>query len=224
MSYIAGRKPASVRSTDSCVSVLPAAAEFKNDQSLSIRRDAHVLRLPAIAGLLLFALLALFPLGIPAQQQPGSAEPPSDPLPQAPDPAQPPLNLDMASVADLARTQSWTSKQVHQDAATAAADARRVASARWGQVDFQSQYLRFKDPIHIELPIPTDLQPVLGLKSLTTPLAPQDNLHVDLQAGYSIFTGGKIDNAIKATREVSEASSEAGSCLRMGILSFQELV
>jgi outer membrane protein TolC len=139
---------------------------------------------------LLFGFFALSPLGIHAQQ---------------------PLNLDMASVANLARTQSWTSKQAHQDAATAAADARRVASARWGQIDFQSQYLRFNDPIHIESPIPANLQPVLGLKSLTTPLAPQDNLHVDLQAGYPIFTGGKIDNAIKATREASHASAKAAS-------------
>jgi outer membrane protein TolC len=115
----------------------------------------------------------------------------------------------MASVADLARTRSWTSKQAHQDAVTAADDARRVASARWGQIDFQSQYLRFNDPLKIESPIPSNLQPVLGLKSLTTPLAPQDNLHVDLEAGYPIFMGGKIDNAIKATREASHASAEA---------------
>lgn len=140
--------------------------------------------------LLLLSFFALSPLRIHAQQ---------------------PLNLDMASVANLARTQSWTSKQAHQDAATAADDARRVASARWGQVDLKSQYLRFNDPIHIESPIPSNLQPVLGLKELTTPLAPQDNLHVDLQAGYPIFTGGKIDNAIKATREASHASAEAAN-------------
>jgi outer membrane protein TolC len=125
--------------------------------------------------------------------------------------AQQPLNLDMASVANLARTQSWTSKEAHQDAATAAADARRVASARWGQINFQSQYLRFNDPIHIESPIPANLQPVLGLKSLATPLAPQDNLHVDFEAAYPIFTGGKLHNAIKATQEVSHASAKAAS-------------
>jgi outer membrane protein TolC len=125
--------------------------------------------------------------------------------------AQQSLTLDMASVAAITKDRSWSSKRAHQDAATAAADARRVASARWGQVDFQSQYLRFNDPIHIESPIPADLQPVLGLKSLTTPLGPQDNLHVDLEAGYPIFTGGKIENAIKATREVSHAAAEAAS-------------
>ena len=140
--------------------------------------------------LLLVSFFTFSPLGIHAQQ---------------------PLNLDMASVAILARTQSWTSKQAHQDAVTAGEDARRVASARWGQINFQSQYLRFNDPIHIESPIPSNLQPVLGLKSLATPLAPQDNLHVDLEAGYPVFAGGKIHNAIKATREASHASAEAAN-------------
>ena len=152
---------------------------------------------PAAAGCLLIASLALCSLGVHAQQSSNTA--------------QQPLNLDMASVAGLARSQSWTAKQAHQDALTAAADARRVASARWGQVNFQSQYLRFNDPIHIESPIPSDLQPVLGLKSLTTPLAPQDNLHVDFEAGYPIFTGGKIHNAIMATRDASHASAHAAS-------------
>jgi len=140
--------------------------------------------------LLLVSFFTFSPLGIHAQQ---------------------PLNLDMASVAILARTQSWTSKQAHQDAVTAGEDARRVASARWGQINFQSQYLRFNDPIHIESPIPSNLQPVLGLKSLATPLAPQDNLHVDLEAGYPVFAGGKIHNEIKATREASHASAEAAN-------------
>jgi outer membrane protein TolC len=140
--------------------------------------------------LILFSCIALLSLEIHAQQ---------------------PLNLDMASVSNMARTQSWASKQAHQDAVTAADDAKRVASARWGQVNFQSQYLRFNDPIHIESPIPANLQPVLGLKSLATPLAPQDNLHVNFEAGYPIFTGGKIDNAIKATREVAHASANAAS-------------
>jgi len=160
--------------------------------------NANSMRIPVRKGGLmsfLFTLAAISSLGAVAQQPPA--------------PAQQPLNLDMASVANLARTKSWTAKQAHQDALTAASDARRVASARWGRVDFQSQYLRFNGPIQIESPIPSDLQPVLGLKSLTTPLAPQDNLHVDLEAGYPLFTGGKINNAIKATREVSHATAEA---------------
>jgi hypothetical protein len=125
--------------------------------------------------------------------------------------AQEPHNLDMASVASLARSRSWASKQVHQDAQTADAFARHVASARWGQVDFKSQYPRFHDPLKVASPIPFNLQPVLGLKELSTLLAPQDNLHVDLEDGYPAFAGGKNHNAIKATREVSHASAEAAS-------------
>lgn len=170
--------------------------------------NSHTSALSAAAGCLLFTSLVLFPPGTPAQQ-PSAAQLPSAPLPQAPDPAQPPLNLDMASVANLVRSQSWVSKQAHQDARTADAFARSVASARWGQVGFHSQYMRFNDPLQIESPIPSNLQPVLGLKQLTTPLAPQDNLHVDLQAGYPIFTGGKLHNAIKETRAVARATGEA---------------
>jgi len=192
------------------ISVLPAIVQPQKDQCESIHRDARILKWNDIPRLLLFALLALIPLGTLAQQ-PGSAPPASGSLPQAPEPAQPPLNLDMASVANLARSRSWASKQAHQDAKTADAFARRVASARWGQVDFQSQYLRFNEPIQIQSPIPSDLVPVLGLKSLTTPLAPQDNLHVNLQAGFPIFTGGKIHNAIKEAREVAHATGEAAS-------------
>jgi len=168
----------------------PSLGEPMNDTIAVFPVFTRLLVRKGALTLLFFSFFALSTLGIHAQQ---------------------PLNLDMASVANLARTQSWTAKQAHQDAATAAADARRVASARWGQINFQSQYLRFNDPIHIESPIPNDLQPVLGLKSLTTPLAPQDNLHVDFEAGYPIFTGGKLHNAIRATREVSHASAKAAS-------------
>lgn len=125
--------------------------------------------------------------------------------------AQQPLGLDLESVANLARTRSWTSKQAHQEAATADAVARRVESMRWGQVDFQSQYLRFNDPIQIQSPIPSHLVPVLGLKSLTTPVAPQDNLHTDLQAGAPLFTGGKITNAIREAKAGSKAAAAAAN-------------
>ena len=154
------------------------------------RGSARMLARKGVLKLLLASFLAVSPLGIHAQQA---------------------LNLDMASVANLARTQSWTSKQAHQDAATAADDARRVASARWGRIDFQSLYLRFNDPLQIQTPVPSNLQPAVGLKSVDTPLAPQDNLHVNLTAGYPIFTGGKIHNSIKEAREASHASAEAAS-------------
>ena len=203
--------PTLASSADHCLSAQASGADVEYVRSVSPRRDAHILGPPAIARLWLFSLLALFPLGIPAQQQPGPAQPPSGSLPQAPEPAQPPLNLDMASVANLVRSRSWVSKQAHEDARTADAFARRVASTQWGRVDFQSLYLRFNDPLRILTPVPSNLQPVVGLSSVVTPLAPQDNLHVDLAAGYPIFTGGKIHNSIKESRQVAHATGEAAN-------------
>ncbi len=125
--------------------------------------------------------------------------------------AQTAMNLDMSSVASLARSHNWVSKQAHQDATTAGAVAKKTASMRWGRVDFQSQYLRFNDPIEIHSPIPPNLVPVLGLSSLTTPVAPQDNLHVDLAGGVPLFMGGKITNAIREANAGAKAAVEVAN-------------
>jgi outer membrane protein TolC len=121
--------------------------------------------------------------------------------------AQEPLQLDMESVAHLTGSRNWASKQAHQDVVTADAVAKRAESLRWGRVDFQSQYLRLNDPVQIKSPIPSNLVPVLGLSSLATPLAPQDSLHVDLEAGIPLFTGGKITNAIREAKAGKGATS-----------------
>ena len=121
------------------------------------------------------------------------------------------LRLDMATVATEALASGWSSKQAHQDAVTADSIAKRAASLRWGRVDFQSQYLRLNDPVKIESPIPANLQPVLGLSSLTTPLAPQDNLHMTLQAGVPIFTGGKITNAIREAKAGAKGARDVAN-------------
>jgi outer membrane protein TolC len=128
------------------------------------------------------------------------------------------LRLDMATVATEALASGWSSKQAHQDAVTADSIAKRAASLRWGRVDFQSQYLRLNDPIKIESPIPANLQPVLGLSSLTTPLAPQDNLHVNLQAGVPIFTGGKITNAIREAKAGARAANDVANDTDAGVV------
>jgi outer membrane protein TolC len=112
----------------------------------------------------------------------------------------------MASVAGLAGARSWASRQAHQDVATADAVKSRAASLRWGKVEFSSQYLRYNEPIHIESPVPSDLVPVLGIRDLATPLAPQDSLHVNLQAGVPLFTGGKITNAVREAKAGARAA------------------
>ena len=128
------------------------------------------------------------------------------------------LRLDMATVATEALSSGWSSKQAHQDAVTADSIAKRAASMRWGRVDFQSQYLRLNDRINIESPIPSNLVPVLGLSSLTTPLAPQDNLHVNLQAGVPIFTGGKITNAIREAKAGARAANDVANDTDAGVV------
>jgi outer membrane protein TolC len=111
--------------------------------------------------------------------------------------AQEPLRIDMAAAANLAQNRNWASKQAHQDVVTANAIAREAASLRWGKVNFDSQYLRLNDPVQIKSPLPSNLVPVLGLKSLITPLGPQDSLHVDFKGEIPLFTGGKITNIIR---------------------------
>jgi outer membrane protein TolC len=171
-------------------------------QAASCFHTMRILAREGFAWLFLLAFLPVSALGISGQE-------PASPM-RISNPEQP-LNLDLASVADLARTRSWLSKQAHQDATTADAMAKRAESLRWGRVDFQSQYLRFNEPIQILSPIPAPLVPVLGLKALATPLAPQDNLHVDLQAGLPLFTGGKITSVIHQAQAGSRAAADMAS-------------
>lgn len=200
-------EPTLVCSADSRLSAQTPGADVEHLRSVPLYSDVHVPKLPAIARLLLSALLALSPLGILAQQQPASAQSSSGSLPQAPGPAQQPLNLNMASVANLSAAQSWTSKQAHQDVATANAVAKEAASLRWGQVNFNTQYFRLSDPVQIKSPIPANLVPVLGLSSLVTPLGPQDSLHVSFETGVPLFTGGKITYAIREANAGKKATA-----------------
>ncbi|MGA2570933.1 MAG: TolC family protein [Terracidiphilus sp.] len=121
------------------------------------------------------------------------------------------LSLDMASVANLAKTRSWAAKQAHEDAAAANANAKAVESLRWGRISSENQYLRFNDPIVISSPVPSYLAAILGIKSLNTTVAEQDNLHVSLQAGIPLFTGGKITHAIRAAHAGSDAAAQSAN-------------
>jgi outer membrane protein TolC len=125
--------------------------------------------------------------------------------------AQDPIRLDLASVASLCRGRNWAAKRAHQDVTTANAVLRERESLHWGRIDFQTQYLRLNDPVHIESPIPGNLVSVLGMSQLTTPVGPQDSLHVTVEGGVPIFTGGKIHYAVRAAREGVNATSSAAS-------------
>jgi outer membrane protein TolC len=121
--------------------------------------------------------------------------------------AQDSLRLDMSSVANLAGKQNWASKQAHQEIATANAIAKEAESLRWGRIDFNSQYLRLNDPVQIKSPVPSNLVPVLGISALVTPLAPQDSLHVNFEAGIPLFTGGKITHAVREAKAGQNATA-----------------
>jgi outer membrane protein TolC len=125
--------------------------------------------------------------------------------------AQETVRIDMASAARLAAARNWTARKAHQDVSTAKAIVKATESMRWGRIDFDAQYLRLNDPVHIESPIPADLVPVLGLSSLATPLGPQDSVHADLMAGIPVFTGGKLTYAIREAKAGKEATASVAS-------------
>jgi len=197
-----GMQPILTYTADVYSRAWPSYGGATNGQTPSYSHTKRIRACKCVARLLLLTFLSISAFGISGQE-------PANPV-HTSNPAQP-LNLDLASVADLARTRSWLSKQAHQDATTADAVAKRAESMRWGRVDFQSQYLRFNDPIEIQSPIPAPLVPVLGLKSLATPVAPQDNLHVELQAGLPLFTGGKITSSIHQAQAGSKAAAAVAS-------------
>ncbi len=197
-----GIQPILTCTADPCSSATPSYGETTIGQAASHFRTIRILAREGVARFFLLTFLSVSAFGISGQEPANSVHTPNPPQP---------LNLDLASVAELARTRNWLSKQAHQDATTADAVAKRAESMRWGRVDFQSQYLRFNDPIRIESPIPAPLVPVLGLKFLATPVAPQDNLHVDLQAGLPLFTGGKITSSIHEAQAGSKAAANVAS-------------
>lgn len=193
-----GVRPILICPADPCSGGGPPNNEIAIRQATSCSRTIRNLAREGLTKLFILTLLSVSVLGV-SGQEPASPVHISDPT-QA-------LNLDLASVADLARTRSWVAKRAHQDATTADAVAKRAGSMRWGRVDLQSQYLRFDEPITIQSPVPAPLVPVFGLKSLSTPVAPQDNLHVELQAGFPLFTGGKITSSIHQAQAASKAAA-----------------
>lgn len=197
-----GIRPILTGTADPCSRAQPSNGETTIGQAAPYSHTIRNVAREGVVRLFLLTFLSVSALGVSGQE-------PANPV-HTSNPAQA-LNLDLASVADLARTRSWLSKQAHQDATTADAVAKRAESMRWGRVDFQSQYLRFNDPIEIQSPIPAPLVPVLGLKSLSTPVAAQDNLHVELQAGLPLFTGGKITSSIHQAQAGSKAAAAMAS-------------
>jgi outer membrane protein TolC len=118
-----------------------------------------------------------------------------------------PLPIDMARVVELVRSRNLQLKASQQDINTARERVREAAALRWGRVGVDAFYLRLDDQIAITSP-PVHV-PLFGGLTLAVPptvVAPLDLLHVRLEAGLPLYTGGKISNAIAQARAGEKAA------------------
>lgn len=151
-----------------------------------------------------------------------------------------PVTLDLASVARMAVERSLVLRQANQDVETSRRVVREAEGYRRGQVNVTAEYLRLNDPITIKSPsvtIPAGV-PVLGGQTLSVPAvqaAPQDLVHLQLQGGYPLYTGGKVPLVIRqaglglearqALAEDTQASTVLDVCdLYLGAVFAQQVV
>jgi outer membrane protein TolC len=139
-------------------------------------------------------LLALLPLGTVLVAQ--TLLP--DPIPDAP------VAIDMARVVALVQDRNLEVKASQQGIQTAHDKVAEARALRLGRVGMDASYLRFDDRIKIVSPaVQFD---GMAIAVPPTILAPADNLHVRLEAGLPLYTGGKISNAIAQARAGERAA------------------
>jgi outer membrane protein len=122
-----------------------------------------------------------------------------------------PVILDLARSTELARTRNLQIKAGRQGATTAKYAVDQAKALRYGKVELNASYLRLDDPVTI-ISDPVHV-PLFGGITLAVPpvlLAPADLVHVRLEAGVPLFTGGKITNAIAAARAGQQAAEALG--------------
>jgi outer membrane protein TolC len=110
----------------------------------------------------------------------------------------------MASVVGLVQSRNLE-VQASREGITAAKEKVGEARAlRLGRVGVDASYIRFDDPISITSP-PVQFA---GMTIAVPPtiLAPADSLHVRLEAGLPLYTGGKISNAVAQARAGEKAA------------------
>ncbi|MCX6624687.1 MAG: TolC family protein [Acidobacteria bacterium] len=120
-----------------------------------------------------------------------------------------PVAIDMANVVKLVRGRNLEVQASREGITTARRKVEQARALRLGKIGVEASYLRLddriaitSDPVHV---------PLFGGLTLAVPpvvLAPQDLVHVQLQAGLPLFTGGKISNTIAQAR-AGEKAAEA---------------
>jgi outer membrane protein TolC len=136
-----------------------------------------------------------------------------------------PINLDLARATTMAGSRNLEIAASKQGVITAKLTVDQAKASRYGRVSVDAGYLRLDDPVAIVSdPVYVPLFGGLTLPVPPTILAPADLLHVRLEAGLPLFTGGKITNAIAAAqagRQAAEAvrgDTEASVVLQTGQL------
>ena len=122
-------------------------------------------------------------------------------------PQNPPVPVNMAEIVTLVRNRNLLVKASQEGIRTAEARVAQAEALRLGKISVDGSYLRLNDQIAISSP-PVHV-PLFGGMTLAVPpvvIAPTDLLHVRLEAGLPIFTGGKISNAIGMARAGERAS------------------
>lgn len=135
-----------------------------------------------------------------------------------------PITLDMQTVSRMAVERNLAVKSAEKDVQTARYQVREAESYKHGRAGLKAAYLHMNDDILINSPsvtLPSSV-PLLGGLSLTPPpveIAPQEVVHLTLEAGYPIYTGRKIDYAVSqarsgvAAREALAEDAKSGAIL-----------
>ena len=193
------------RSLPGEIESLPTSGELPRDSRNRRKRppDLHVVRgnwtvIPASRAMNRIFLRWVFVLVacVPALAQPVGNEPQNQPVP-----------VNMAQIVTLVRNRNLLVKASQEGIRIAEARVAQAEALRLGKISVDGSYLRLNDQIAISSP-PVHV-PLLGGLTLAVPpvvIAPTDLLHVRLEAGLPIFTGGKISNAIGMARAGERAS------------------
>jgi len=134
------------------------------------------------------------------------------------------ITLDMPSVSRMALERNLGIRIAEKDVQIARYQVREAESYKHGRAGLNGAYLHMNDDILTRSPAITfpPSVPLLGGLSFTPPavkIAPQELIHATLEAGYPLYTGGKIEYAVSqaksgvAAREALAEDAKSGAIL-----------